>query len=62
MALYSTDKKDQLINTWSKKIGLVESARGSKLNYEKRAALAQTMQNTAEAIKLTEQTNPANIG
>jgi len=55
-------KTKYLIGKWSKRIGMVEKAQGRPLNYERRAALANALENTRDRILATEATNPGSIG
>ena len=41
---------------------MVERAKGEALSYEKRAVLANTLENTADSIRMMEAVNPSAIG
>lgn len=62
MANMMSQKSDYLINKWSRRIGLVEKARGGVLNLERRAALANALECTHDRLKYMEATNPSSIG
>lgn len=47
---------------WGKRISLAEKAQGKALTYEQRAALANTLENTADKIRIMEATNPGSVG
>jgi hypothetical protein len=51
-----------LINKWGKRIAAVEKATKSTLTLEKRAALANSLENTYDRIRAVEATNPGSIG
>jgi hypothetical protein len=55
---YLNQKTKYLISKWAKRINLVESAQGAPLSYEKRAALASSLENTAQSLYAKEATNP----
>lgn len=48
----------RLIGRWAPKINLVEKAKGEALSFEKRAALANALENTTQKIRMMEATNP----
>lgn len=57
------DRKTQyLIGKWGKRISLSEKAQGKPMNLERRAALANALENTADRIRAVEATNPGSIG
>lgn len=62
MANIMDQKTRYLISRWGKRISMVEKARKETLNFEKRAALANALENTAQRIRLAEATNPRSIG
>lgn len=62
MANIMNQKTKYLIAKWSKRIGMVEKAQGKPLNFEKRAALANSLESTAQRIIAKEATNPGSIG
>lgn len=62
MANIMDQKTKYLIGRWSKRINMVEKAKGEALSYEKRAALANSLENTHQSLKFMEATNPAAIG
>lgn len=62
MANIMNQKTKYLISKWGKRINLVEKAQGQVLSYEKRAALANALENTQDRIYATEATNPGSIG
>lgn len=62
MANVMDRKTNYLIGKWQKRINLVESAQGKPLTLEKRAALANALENTADRIRAVEATNPNSIG
>lgn len=62
MANIMNQKTKYLINKWRKRIGMVEKVNGGALSYEKRAALANALESTADRIKAVESTNPGSIG
>lgn len=55
-------KTKSLIGKWGKRITMVEKASGKTLNFEKRAALVNALENTAQRIVAKEATNPGSIG
>lgn len=61
-ANYMNQKTKYLIGKWGKRIALAEKVQGKQMTYEKRAALANILENTADRIRITEATNPASIG
>lgn len=58
----TSDKTKRLIGKWGKRINMVESAQRSKMTYEKKAALAHSLENLSSRIKVQEATNPSSIG
>lgn len=62
MANIMNQKTKYLISRWAKRIAMVEKATGKALTFEKRAALANSLQNMSERIIATEATNPGSIG
>lgn len=62
MANIINQKTKYLIGRWGKRINMVEKAKGEALSYEKRATLANTLENTHQRIKAMEAVNPSNIG
>lgn len=62
MANIMNEKTKYLIGRWGKRIAMVEKAQGHALSYEKRAVLANSLENTASRIKAMEATNPNSIG
>ena len=54
-------KNAMLIKKWNKRILATESVHG-KLNTEKKVALAVTLENTSNRLRLAENTQPASIG
>jgi len=48
---------NSLVEKWSDRVDLVESVAGESLPYEKKVVLAQCLENTHEAIKMTEATD-----
>lgn len=62
MANIMDQKTRYLISRWGKRIRMAEKARNETLNFERRAALANSLENTFQRIKLAEATNPRNIG
>lgn len=55
-------KTKKLISKWGKRISIVEKARGGALNFERRAALANALENCNTAMYFKEATNPGSIG
>lgn len=55
-------KTKYLISRWAKRINMVEKANGKAMTFEKRAALANSLENTHQRIKAFEATNPGSIG
>lgn len=55
-------KSKYLIERWSRRIGLAEKAQGHPMTFEKRAMLANALENTHQRLKYMEATNPAAIG
>ena len=62
MANIMNQKTKYLISKWNKRIQMVERAKGEALSYEKRAVLANTLENTADSIRMMEAVNPSAIG
>ena len=62
MANIMNQKTKYLIGKWGKRINLVEKAQGHAMTYEKRAALANALENTQDRIYAVEATNPGSIG
>jgi len=62
MASISNQKSKYLIGRWGKRIGLVEKAKGKPLTLEQKAALANSLESTAQRIRAMEATNPGSIG
>lgn len=62
MANVMNQKTKYLIGKWNKRISLVEKNQGKALTYEQRAALANTLENTADKIRVMEATNPGSVG
>ena len=62
MANIMDQKSKYLIQRWNRRIGLVEKAQGKPLSFEKRAMLANSLENTHQRLKFMEATNPGNIG
>lgn len=60
--MYWNQKTKYLISKWNKRIQMVERAKGEALSYEKRAVLANTLENTADSIRMMEAVNPSAIG
>lgn len=55
-------KTKYLIGRWAKRINLVEKANRAPLSFEKRAALANSLENLHQRMKIQEATNPGSIG
>lgn len=62
MANVMDQKSRYLIQRWNRRIGLVEKAQGKQLSFEKRAMLANSLENTHQRLKFMEATNPGSIG
>ena len=62
MANIMDHKTKYLIAKWAKRINMVERAKGEAMSYEKRAALANSLENTHQRILACEATNPGSIG
>lgn len=62
MANIMNQKTKYLIKKWGKRIGMVEKVNGKALSYERRAALANALESTADRIRAVEATNPGSIG
>lgn len=62
MANIMDHKTKYLIGKWGKRIAMVEKAQGHPLNFEKRAALVNALESTADRIIAKEATNPGSIG
>lgn len=62
MANIMDQKSKYLIKRWERRIAMVEKAQGKPLSFEKRAMLANSLENTHQALKFVEATNPASIG
>lgn len=62
MANIMNQKTKYLIGKWAKRINMVEKAQGAPMSYEKRAVLANSLENTASRIRAVEATNPGSIG
>lgn len=59
---YMNQKTKYLIGKWGKRIALAEKVQGVKMSYEKKAALANILENTSDRIRAVEATNPGSIG
>lgn len=62
MANVMDQKSKYLIERWQRRIAMVEKAQGKTLNFEKRAMLANALENTHQRMRAMEATNPASIG
>jgi len=62
MANIVNQKTKGLIGKWGKRISMVETAQGQPLTFEKRAALANSLESTSQRIIAKEATNPGSIG
>lgn len=62
MANIMNQKTKYLIEKWKKRIDMVEKAQGSAMTFEKRAALANSLESTHDRIRAMEATNPGSIG
>jgi len=62
MANIMNQKTKYLINRWGKRIAMVEKAQKHALSFEKRAALANSLESTHQRILAKEATNPGSIG
>jgi len=62
MANIMNQKTRYLINRWAKRIAMVEKVQGHGLTFEKKAALANALEETRNRIKMVEATNPGSIG
>lgn len=62
MSNYMNQKTKYLIGKWGKRISLAEKVQGKQMSFEKRAALANILENTADRIRAVEATNPGSIG
>jgi len=60
-SIITQPKTKFLINKWDKRIKMVESVQGKPLSLEKKAALASTLENTQQMIRLTEATQSTDI-
>lgn len=57
-----SQKTKSLIAKWGKRIGIVESVHKAPLSFEKKAALATTLENLHQRMAVMEATNTGNIG
>lgn len=62
MANVMDQKSKYLISRWGKRIAMVERAKKESLSFEKRAALANSLENTHQRMKAMEAINPSAIG
>ena len=62
MATIMNQKTKYLINKWGKRISTVEKVNKAPLTFEKKAALASSLESCADRIRAVEAVNPGSIG
>ena len=62
MANIINQKSKYLINKWGKRIATVEKVQGAPMTFEKKAVLANALENTFDHIRAVEAVNPGSIG